>query len=59
MRSRDAAGLRVGIFPAPERPCRDWWLAGEDGVFQQYRARVQPVSVTAEVRQVREGQRTR
>lgn len=55
LRSRNAAGLRIGIFPAPERAVQGLVAAGEDGAFQQYAARVQPVSVTAEVRQVREG----
>ncbi len=54
-RSRDAAGLRVGMFPPLTEQVEGFALDGQDGVFQQYRARVQPVSLTAEVRQVREG----
>ena len=54
-RSRDAAGLRVGIFPAPESPVQGFVPDGQDGVFRQYCARVQPEVVAAEVRQVREG----
>jgi beta-galactosidase len=54
-RSRDAAGLRVGIFPALEQQVQGFVPDGSDGVFQSYCARVQPVSVAAEVRQVREG----
>ena len=53
--SRDAAGLRVGIFPAPDGQVQGFEADGHDGVFQQYCARVQPVTVEAEVRQVREG----
>jgi hypothetical protein len=55
VQSRDAAGLRVGIFPAPAGRVQGFAADGEDGVFQQYCARVQPVTVEAEVRQVRAG----
>lgn len=55
-RSRDAAGLRLGIFPPPDGPVQGFTSGGQDGVFRQYVARVQPVSVNAEVRQVREGE---
>ena len=53
--SRDAAGLRVGIFPAPAGAVEGFASEGLDGVFQQYCARVQPVSVAADVRQLRAG----
>jgi hypothetical protein len=53
--SRDATGLRVGIFPAPDGQVQGFVADGEDGVFQRYCAHVQPVTVAAEVRQVREG----
>jgi hypothetical protein len=55
VQSRDAAGLRVGIFPAPAGRVQGFAADGEDGVFQQYCARVQPVTVEAEVRRVRAG----
>jgi hypothetical protein len=53
--SRDAGGLRVGIFPAPDGQVQGFAVDRQDGVFQRYCARVQPVTVAAEVRQVREG----
>jgi hypothetical protein len=55
VRSRDAAGLRVGIYPAPDGQVQGFAPDGQDGVFQQYCARVAPVTVEAEVRQVRKG----
>ncbi len=54
-RSRDAAGLRVSIYPAPDGPVQGFVSDGAEGVFRSYCARVQPVSVSAEVRQLREG----
>lgn len=54
-RSRDAAGLQVGIFPALERPAQGFAAEGQDGVFQQYCARVPPVSLQARVVQTRQG----
>jgi len=54
-RSRDPGGLRVGIFPAVDGPVEGFASEGQDGVFRQYCARVRPVTVAAEVRQVREG----
>jgi hypothetical protein len=54
-RSRETTGLRVGIFPPPDGPVKGFQADGADGVFQRYCARVQPVSVAADVHQVREG----
>lgn len=57
--SRDAAGLRVGIFPAPAAQAapqaNGFTPDGWDGAFRDYCARVEPVSVSAELRQVRAG----
>jgi hypothetical protein len=55
VRSRDAAGLRVGIFPALDGQVQGFAADGHDGVFQEFCARVQPVTAEAEVRQVRQG----
>jgi hypothetical protein len=55
VRSRDANGLRVGIFPPPERPVQGFAAAPPDGVFHQFLAKVTPISMAAEVRQLREG----
>jgi beta-galactosidase len=55
MRSRDAASMRVGIYPALAGPVPGFAPEGQDGVFQQYCARVEPVSVEALVSKVREG----
>ena len=54
--SRDPEGLSVGVFPALEGQVQGFAPAAADGVFQEYRARVQPVSIAAAVRQVRAGQ---
>ena len=54
-RSRDAAGLRIGIFPAPAGTVQGFMTDGDDGIFRQYCARVQPVSVTAEINRMRQG----
>jgi hypothetical protein len=40
VRSRDAAGLRVGIFPAPDGQVQGFAADGQDGVFQEFCARV-------------------
>ncbi len=53
--SHDAAGLRVGIYPAPAGQVDGFMPDGHDGVFQQYCVRLQPIAVAAEVRQVRAG----
>jgi hypothetical protein len=55
VQSREATGLRVGIFPPPDGQVEGFVPDGEDGVFHEYCARLQPVSVAAEVRQLREG----
>ena len=45
----DPAELGAGLYPAPERSVAEFRDAGVEGIFHMYQARVQPVSLTANV----------
>jgi beta-galactosidase len=53
--NNDASQLTVGFFPALEHAVGGLVRDGEDGIFQRYTARAQPVHVAAQVQKTREG----
>jgi beta-galactosidase len=50
----DASQQTVGFFPALERAVAGFARNGEDGIFQQYTARIQPVPVSAQIQKIRD-----
>jgi hypothetical protein len=52
--SDEASRLTVGFFPALDRAVAGFVREGEDGIFQQYAARMQPIQIAAEVHKNRD-----
>jgi beta-galactosidase len=50
LRSTDPARLTLGIFPQPAGEVAGLHYAGRDGIFERYTSRVQPVTVSVDVR---------
>lgn len=50
----DAAGLKLAVFPSPDREIAGFQRMANEGIFQGYTASVQPIDVAAEVHQVQE-----
>jgi hypothetical protein len=47
--NEEASRVTVGLFPAPERAVAGFVRDGEDGIFQRYTARTQPIHISVQV----------
>ena len=54
LRSADPARLTLGVFPSPSRIPLGFRAVGRRGIFEQYRAQVQPARLTVKVEQLKE-----
>lgn len=50
----DASQLTVGFFPALDHGVAGFARDGEDGIFQRYAARTQPIQIAAQVHKIRD-----